>query len=257
VLNTLDKKYAGLARRAMAEADAVIAATSSIREQIQTFYSRESIVIPEVGLPPQTALQPATRDQGDVMRIGWCGNHDPGKALPVLLRALTTLPSRANWELEIFGSGPCTSTWRRLCARLGLEKRCHWRGRVPRVQFLTELGRMHVFAISSLHDLTSSVLVEALASGVPVVCPDLYGFRDAVTPECGIRVGTESLHSLEAGLGDAILFLHDHEPRRRLMANAALKQAANYGWDRKAAMLEQIYNQVSRRGVAELSQRGS
>lgn len=255
VLNICDKKYTGLTRRAMSQAHALISATSSMQEQIQTFYGRDSFVIAEVGLPPITASQPAGRNHGELLRLAWCGNHDPGKALPVLLRALAQLPQRTAWELNIFGSGSCTPAWKKLCAQLGLEKHCRWWGQVTRMQFLGELKRMHVFAISSLHDLTSTVLVEALASGVPVVCPDLYGFRDAVTPACGIRVGTESLAKLESGLCDAILFLHDHEHRRRSLAFGALKQAANYSWDSKAAVLQQIYRQVcARQLVASASQ---
>ncbi len=47
------------------------------------------------------------------------------------------------------------------------------------------------FVITSLKDLTSTVLLEALAQGVPVICPDHCGFADVVTGECGLKIPME------------------------------------------------------------------
>ena len=183
--NQFDRRIAPTPRRVFGKAAAIISATSGIRDNIRRFYHRDSSVVCEIGIPPITVPRPHSRCPQEPLRLLWSGNHNPGKALPLLLRALAGIEPRVNWRLTIVGDGPRTSHWRRLSAKLGLESRCDWLGRVPRAQALAAMQSAHVLVITSLYDLTSTVLVEALTNGVPVICPDLYGFRDAVIPQCG------------------------------------------------------------------------
>jgi glycosyltransferase involved in cell wall biosynthesis len=98
----------------------------------------------------------------------------------------------------------------------------------------------HVLVVTSVYDLTSSVVVEALASGLPVICPDHCGFKDAITPECGIKVPAQSKKHLVRGLADAIHLLFD-EDRRWALARGALARSAAYRWEAKARVIDEIY----------------
>ena len=98
----------------------------------------------------------------------------------------------------------------------------------------------HVLVITSVYDLTSTVLVEALATGLPVICPNHCGFTDAVTPECGIKVPAASSRGFIAGLCDAITRLNDEKVRLQL-AEGALRQSAEYEWDLKAGVVSEMY----------------
>src|ERR1700754_5082034 len=56
---------------------------------------------------------------------------------------------------------------------------------------LFELYRSHdLFLFPSLHDSGGFVVLEALAHGLPVVCLDLGGPKEIVTPESGVIVNT-------------------------------------------------------------------
>ncbi|MFZ0393021.1 MAG: glycosyltransferase [Terracidiphilus sp.] len=245
--NEFDRRYAPSPRRAFAKASALIAATSGIREAIQRFYDRDSSVICEIGAPPVSVSRPCPRSPEEPLRLLWSGNHNPGKVLPILLRAFAGVPARVDWRLTVLGAGPCTSGWRRLSARLGLESRCEWLGQIPRVQALAVMQSAHVLVITSLYDLTSTVLVEALANGVPVICPNLYGFRDALTPQCGFRLAPASPADLVAGIARAIVELHDSEELRYRMALAALSRSKEFSWEKKAEAVDRIYRAAANR----------
>lgn len=245
--NGFDRRFAPSPRRACRKAAALIAATSSIRDHIQRFFHRDSSVICEIGAPPGSVSRARPRNPEEPLRLLWSGNHNPGKVLPVLLRALAGISSHVDWRLTILGAGPCSSAWRRLSAKLGLESRCEWLGQVPRAQALGEMKSAHVFVITSLYDLTSTVLVEALASGVPVICPDLYGFRDAITPQCGFRISTSSPDDLISGIRHAISQLHDNEDLRYRMALAALSRSQQFSWEKKAEAVDSIYRALANR----------
>jgi glycosyltransferase involved in cell wall biosynthesis len=107
----------------------------------------------------------------------------------------------------------------------------------------------HALVVTSVYDLTSTVVVEALANGLPVVCPDHCGFKDAITPECGVKVPARSKRELVRGLADAIQLLFE-EDRRWKLGRGALARAAVYDWEAKAQVIDGIYRAKVRRAVA-------
>ena len=228
-------------RRAFRRASAVIAATSGIQGEILRWYGVPSEVISEVGAPFEAATEFALRAPGEPLRIAWSGRHLPGKALQLLLRALRAMPEGVDWRLEIWGDGPCRSGWQKLASRIGIDARCTWRGEVPRDEALSGLRRAHVFVITSLKDLTSTVIIEALAQGVPVICPDHCGFSDVVTDECGIKLPIHSIGEFEQRLAGAIAELASDEERRQRLAAGALRRARAYSLEAKAEAIERVY----------------
>ena len=244
ILNELDRRYSSLPKQAFRKADGrIIAATEGIRSEIKRFYGNDSTVISEVGLPPLKRESPAARGAGEPLRLLWCGNHLPGKALPFLLRALEQVPPQLDWRLTILGSGPCTRHWRRLAERKGLEGRCDWIGQAPRTTVLRLMQAAHAMVITSVYDLTSTVLVEALANGLPVICPDHCGFQDAISADCGIRVDATSPRNMVRGLRDAILRLDDESYRLRL-SGGALARSEQYSWEGKALRINALYDRA-------------
>lgn len=241
LINEWDRRVALAPKRAIRHAEgAVIAATAGIQKEIERFYGTQSTVISEVGLPPATCNAPARRQPPEPLRLLWCGLNIPRKGLPFLFSALELLPPERLWKLIVIGSGPCAQRWQRLARGKRLTARCEFLGQVPRDLVLEQMRLSHALVVSSVYDLTSTVAVEAMANGLPVVCPDHCGFRDAVTDECGIKVPTNSARLLVRGLAAAIERLYDENYRFQLATNA-VAHSAKYNWESKAAELDRIY----------------
>lgn len=222
----------------------MIAATSSIASGLRRWYRVESTVICEVTAPAISNAAPSTRSKGEPIRLAWSGGHLPGKALPLLLDALRRLDGRVPWTLDIYGQGPQTSQWKASAGRLGLAEHCHWHGQLPREDAIAALARAHLFVITSLKELTSTVLLEAMSQAVPVVCPDHCGFSDAVTPDCGVKVPIRSVDGFVAGLGKAIEGLYHDEPRRLRIAHGARRRAGRYTIAEKSRAIDALYARV-------------
>lgn len=239
--NDWDRRFSLAPKRAFAKADGgIIAATTGIQKEIMRFYGYQSTVASEIGLPPITRDAPVRRSSNEPLTLLWCGNHLPGKALPFLLEALQLLPPDMNWKLNIMGEGPCSAAWQRMARAAGVSHRCNWLGQMPRQSVLEQMQAGHALVITSVYDLTSTVLVEALSNGLPVICPDHCGFTDAITPECGIRVPASAKQELVSGIRDAIVRINDEEYRLRL-AHGARARSLEYDWDRKARTVSDIY----------------
>ena len=199
-------------RRALRAADeGVIAATSEIQEELWNRFGVKSSVICEVGQPQFVVTNPIQRDEKEYLRICWSGTHTPGKALHLLLLAAARLPKDLDYTIEILGDGPCNRDWRVLASRLKIADHCHWHGRISRDQSLAVMRDSHVFVITSLKDLTSTVAVEAISLGLPVVCLDHCGFADLVTDECGIKIYPGSAEQIASELADALCTLYRDE----------------------------------------------
>jgi glycosyltransferase involved in cell wall biosynthesis len=102
----------------------------------------------------------------------------------------------------------------------------------------------HVFAITSIKDLTSTVVLEAISQGVPVVCLDHCGFADVVGDDCGLKIPIESPKQVVAGLAGAIERLGRDEPLRRQFSAAALRRIGDYSWQAKATRVNAIYQKA-------------
>jgi len=239
VVNSSHKRFLPAPRKAFRRASAVIAATSGIQAEILRWYGVPSEVISEVSVPFEATTEFALRAPCEPLLIAWSGLHLPGKALQLLLRGLRATPG--NWHLDIYGDGPCRSQWESLASRLGVAARCTWHGQVSRDEALSGLRRAHLFVITSLKDLTSTVIIEALAQGVPVICPDHCGFSDVVTDECGIKLPIHSTGEFEQHLARAVAELASDEKRRQRLAAGALRRALAYSPEAKAEAIERVY----------------
>ncbi len=244
LINSMQKLTLRSARKAFAQAALIVAATSGIQKEIRRWYGRDSQVITEVGPPEKVATTINCRQLDEPLRLVWSGEHLPGKALPLLLRALASLSGEVVWHLDILGDGPSRSAWNNQAEDLGIAARCHWHGLLPRDEALAVMGGGHLFVITSLKDLTSTVLLEALALGVPVLCPDHCGFSDVVDDSCGIKLPMETPARLVHGFAKEIYELACHEPRRQALARGALARVRNFSWANKQQELEGLYEQA-------------
>jgi glycosyltransferase involved in cell wall biosynthesis len=95
-----------------------------------------------------------------------------------------------------------------------------------------------------LKDLTSTVLLEALSQGVPVICPDHCGFSNVVTQDCGIKVPLETPSQFIEDLATAIYMLGNDEAERRRLARGALERIGDFSWEKKAEKVDSIYRHV-------------
>jgi glycosyltransferase involved in cell wall biosynthesis len=86
----------------------------------------------------------------------------------------------------------------------------------------------HVFAITSLKELTSTVAIEAVSLGLPVVTLNHCGMADLVTDECGIKVDVVSVDQIVRDLSLALLRLMDDETLRRRLSQGALLRSLDY-----------------------------
>jgi glycosyltransferase involved in cell wall biosynthesis len=154
--------------------------------------------------------------------IGTVGRLEPQKAHSALIRAfakICDLRPELDPHLVVVGEGSERAALEGLVERFRLEARIHLLGHVEPVSTL--YSAFDVFALSSHWEGLPLSLLEAMASGVPVVATDVGGVCDAVDDgENGILIPPGA----EKDLVTALLSLADVR-RRRALANRAREDA--------------------------------
>lgn len=243
ILNLIQMLLSHRVRKAMHHTDVLISATSDTQMTIRKLYNRESVIIPEVGLEGFSNREYTLRDDGEKLRICWSGQHTSGKALYLLLNALANL-GREDIELHIIGKGSETRRWKELAVKLDLHN-LFWHGWLDREDAHDIMRHCHLLCITSLKDLTSTVLLEGLSFGLPVIALDHCGFSNVITHSCGRKIAISNKGQVVSDLSEAISELANNEFLRRSLADGALKRSKEYNWEDKASAICRIYESVS------------
>lgn len=241
-INLLHMHYLSRPKQAAQTLNAtLIAATPENQRGIKKLWNRPSTVLSEVGLP-RSITQPKEKRTGTKpLKLVWSGLHSYRKALPLALKALASLPNTLDWQFHILGVGPETEAWKTLAKRLGIFPKCRFYGWISREEVLSVMEKSHVMIITSLRDLTSSVTIEALSMGLPVIAPDHSGFSHVITPQCGMLIPMHTPTQYIQQLADAVQWFYVHETERFSMAIEASKRAEHFNWKKKAAIVENLY----------------
>jgi glycosyltransferase involved in cell wall biosynthesis len=122
------------------------------------------------------------------------------KGLDVLIRALS-LCTTHDLELVIAGEGPREGALRRLAGELNLTDRVVFTGRVEGHALMELYRSADCFALPSTSESFSMALLEAMASGLPVVGSDVGGIPELVTDGInGILVPPAQVEALACAL---------------------------------------------------------
>jgi len=148
-------------------------------------------------------------------------------------------------HLVVVGDGPLRAQVHAAVAASPARERVHLLGLVPHDQVPAHLHSADVFVLPSQYEELGSVLVEAMASGLPVVANRVGGIpalvRDGVT---GRLVERGDVAGLAAALTDA---LTDRRTTRRTSEAARAHVDTAYSWPVLAERVCDVYVDVQRR----------
>jgi glycosyltransferase involved in cell wall biosynthesis len=106
---------------------------------------------------------------------------------------------------------------------------------------LADFYRQAGCLLMTLEDSTANnAILEAMASGLPVVAEDVGGTREYVTPQAGRLMAKGDVD----GLVQSLRTLAADEPLRRQLASAARERALELSWPLVAAHMGEFYREV-------------
>lgn len=160
------------------------------------------------------------------------------KGLDYLLRSMPAILQQvSNSRLVIVGDGTDRPLLKKLTLELKLQDKVLFAGMVPNEEVPGYLAASDIFVFPSLSEGFGIVVVEAMASGLPVVTTNVTGLPEIIEDgRNGLLVEPESPEQI----AEKVLLLAKSDALRKSMAENNRVRARYYSWENVARMVEGV-----------------
>lgn len=202
--------------------------------------------LPNLEVIPNAAMHLTDHfSDGSARRVIAVGRLDYQKGFDRLIRAwnLVQRSSRfADWRLDIFGQGEWHDMLQGMIDERGLAATMHLCR--PTTQIGDEYARSSLLAMSSHYEGFPMVMIEAMASALPVVSFDYKcGPKDIIRPgENGLLVRDGD----EEGLAQALMTLMEDDALRKRMSQRAREVVKEYSEEAVMARWMRLFTSIVR-----------
>jgi glycosyltransferase involved in cell wall biosynthesis len=244
------KLYYAVDRFCLPRYERVLCVSEDLVERcLEAGVRRDRCVLVENGI--DTEAYPAAIDPAEAKRrleipadrlvVGAVGRLSPEKGFDTLIRAADRLlRDGLDFELVIAGDGGEAANLAALIETLGRGDRIRLLG--YRADPDEIFRGMDLFALSSLREGLPNVLLEAMASGLPVVATRIAGIpRLVINSENGLIVPPESVEALAEGLQR---LLTDPAMRERFGRQGRLTIEQRYSFAARIRKIRAIYDEL-------------
>jgi glycosyltransferase involved in cell wall biosynthesis len=247
ILHRYPPPFSWFEQRAFRRVAAAYACSETVCEVLRTKGFNKPAPIVTFGVDT-TAFRPRAtgveRSDGP-LTIGYVGRMLPGKGLNILAEALDKIKGEA-WQLLIVGDGSERTVFEQRLTASGVLDRARFTGAINFDQVPEYFQQMDLLVLPTettkrIREQFGRVLVEAMASGVPVI-GSTCGAIPEVIGDAGLVFSEGDAESLAGALRQA---LSDQGLRERV-AEAGLARVERYSWDRVAEKTYQLYRDVMR-----------
>jgi glycosyltransferase involved in cell wall biosynthesis len=245
-----ENKKDSLLKNALKNADAVISLTDDMKEKIRKICNKKIFVIPN-GIDINTLEVLSKNDLRK--KIGfkktekiilYVGSLRPLKGLPYLLRAMKTINEK-NKRLLIVGQ---IIGWEKdkehlecIVKKLKISKFVTFVGRIPNKKVFEYMTLSDVFVLPSLSEGFPNVILEAMATGLPIIATRIGGIPEIIVDKTnGFLVDPKNPNQISEKIN---LLFKDEKLRKKISSNN-IKEIKKYDWKNVIDELENVYLQV-------------
>ena len=229
--------------------DGVMVSTAADRDQLDAYLGTDGAPIHLVKLgvdldhfkPVPASKKYAFGKSHRPPVILFVGRFDPMKGVDTAITALALLDEETEPELHLVGGdGPDSEAGRRLVelvSALGVQGRVRFIGTVEHTRMPEIYHQADIVVMPSYHESFGLVVLEALASGIPVAATPTGIAVEAVSPDInGYFATSGDAPSLARAMADALAMARRQDPL------VIRRSVQSYGWARVADSVYSVYS---------------
>lgn len=196
-------------------------------------------------------FRPISRPARGTFTVGWVKTFSWKYAPDTFVRAAAKAARRdPSLRFVMAGRGPELDATKSLASSLGIGERIQFPGFVDHRVLPSLLQNFDLLVNSSrgASETFGVIILEASASGLPVIATDVGGVREAMIPgQTALLVPADRPDSM----AEAILSLRENTPQRLLMGEAGRHLAeARFQWSECVLLQEQALRTAMRQGLS-------
>jgi len=234
-----------ISKLVLRNADAVIALTQDMKNEMQKFCDCDISVIPN-GIDTERFENLSKEDirkrlkiKEDEKIITFVGTLRPVKGLRYLIEAMKIVRDKdKNVRLVLVGDGEEREKLEKLVEKFGLKECVKFIGSVQNEEIPQYMVTSDVFVLPSLSEGFPNVVLDAIASGLPIVATKVGGLPEIIEDsKNGFLVKPKNPEQIAEKI---LLLIKDDELRKRI-SKANKGEAERYSWERVVQRLEEVY----------------
>lgn len=232
-------------RKNLAAAALLHATAESEVEDIRRLGLENEVIVAPLGVRLVAEADIHHRGAGNKKTLLFVSRIQRKKGLPNLIEAWSRLPVelRSNWQVRIVGPDQDnhTAELKAQCEARGVSADFEFVGPRYDQELQAEYARADLFVLPTHSENFGSVVIEALAQSVPVICTKGAPWEELEINQCGwwIDIGVEPL---VAALEKAMALPDDE--RRWLGANGLALVRQRYAWGVVADKMSAAYGRI-------------
>ncbi|HEX6702083.1 MAG TPA: glycosyltransferase [Gaiellaceae bacterium] len=248
----LSRTMAWAARSTLERAQLVLPPSEAMRAALASFAPRARLrVVPNV--VDDELFRPGRGDRSDERRLLTAGllGENGAKGVDYLLDALALLArDRNGFRLDVVGDGPLRPEYEARARRLGVEGLVSFHGLRPKRELAERMRAADLFVLASRFENNPCVVLEAMASGLPVVATRVGGLPELVDERTGLLAEPRDPESIARRIGEALDRLDAFD-----RGEIARRARERYGREAVGALLLRAYEDAQREAEAPSAKR--
>lgn len=233
---------------ALLQASLLISSIPDSYNAIKKYHNLESIVIPETGcFPIDSDDNLQDRFRGPALKILWVGKFDFRKRLDLAIRSIAEVREKGmNVVLDIYGSGNESQVRlaHDLVSSLNMKDYICFKGNRPHNDIVAAMKTADLFLFTSVSEDTSTVVLEAVSYGLPILCFDACGMSVVIDDSVGKKVSLTKPEQSIKDFSDEIIYLYENRHLLAELSSNCYKRAVELSWENKGLQMINLYNKI-------------
>ena len=250
VINVTQMALYPRVRKTISQSSVLISSIPDSKKAIKRFYGRESVLIPETGCDVHSTddyTATESRFNGETLNVIWVGKFAYRKHLDIALNAILNTKN-PHIKMRIYGTGNDrqVAETKAFIKDNGLQDRIEMVGHVPASEVHKAMFESDIFMFTSVDEDTSTVVLEAISTGLPVLCFDACGMAAVVDKRVGKKIPLTNPKQSAIHFADELnRMYHDRSILAGYSRNCPVK-AMEQSWERKSDRILSLYEKAIR-----------
>jgi len=228
-------------KKVWSEAKSVVANSQGLRKLALKTNPNQKIEVIYNGVDTQK-FRLAPKKNKDKIKILSVARLIERKGLDYLIEAIPSIiENQNNVEILIVGEGNLHRELQRKCSKLNIQKYVKFLGGVNNDDLPPIYSDSDIFVLPSLNEGMSLTILEAMASGLPIITTDTGGSKELIDKN-GIIVPMMD----SKGISDATMRLILNETLRYEMSKKSRRKAEKMSWGKVAKDYFGLYSKILR-----------
>ena len=182
----------------------------------------------------------------EYFNIVWVGQLYFRKQFVLALKTIALLKAYKNIRLHIVtpASEKEMSVYKKEAMNLDISDLCVWHGKLPHDAVGKLMRQSQLFFFTSVVEETSTVILEAIENGLPILCFNACGFGMVVDDSVGCKIELSTPNRSVLEFAECIRFLMENPTKLISMSKGCLSRSKMLSWKAKMEFLVKEYDKA-------------